>query len=249
MADSYIYTEISLSTQDEADERSGNVGLGVILDDDANNGETSFAPNSDIFILVIHSHSYSTDKSAGTLTQVGTGVTFEVTQQISFGFSDSGTLTYVPTSIESWEWIGDSQGTPSFDGKNISLSSEQTGLLEVTYRVEADRWRLISSEALNIVVAAYQEVGDLRSSLTISVIDSSTTVGPYNLTLKNYCTDEIVPDAYVWLDTTLVGQTNSEGQIALGMLTPGTHQLRFSATGYLPSEADHLNNDTFTITV
>lgn len=249
VVDSYIHHLVSFQTQDEQDDQSGNESLSIILDDDSNGGETSFPINSDIFLLVIHSDSYDMDKSAGILSQVGTGIVHEITQQVSFGHSDSASLSHVPISIQNWDWIGDSQGSPSFEGKNITLSQEQTGLLEVTYRVEADRWKLVSTEAINIVVSAYQEQGNLRASLTVTVTDSSSTTGPYNLTLKNFCTGEVAPSAYVWLDTSLIGQTNANGQISLGMLTPGEHQIRFSADGYIPSEYDHLNNDSFTVTI
>jgi len=246
MSESYAHIEVSLS-EDGSENGDANESLSIILDDVFNAGVSEFPANSDVFLLILHSDSYVTDKSMGVLGRVGTGVMHEVTQRISFAYSDSGSLSHVPASIVSWDWIGNSAGTPAFDGKNITLPAPETGLLEVVYRVEADRWKLVSSEEGDVVVSAYQEEGNLTASTTVTITGDGALVGPYILSIKDFCNDGSIDGVAVWLDSVYKGLTNAAGQVALGMLTQGQHLLTMSVGGYLASNADHLNNDSFTV--
>ena len=247
MSESYAHIEVSLS-EDGSDNGDANESLSIMLDDVFNGGVSEFPANGDVFLLILHSASYETDKSMGVLSRVGTGVMHEVTQRISFAYSDSGSLSHVPASIVSWEWIGNSAGTPAFDGKNITLPAPETGLLEVVYRVEADRWKLVSSQEGDVVVSAYQEEGSLTASITVAITGDGAQVGPFVLNVKDFCNDGIsIEGVAVWLDSVYKGLTNAAGQVSLGMLTQGQHLLTMSVGGYLASNADHLNNDSFTV--
>ena len=254
MAEAYVYTVISLRTEDEINsdptsDGSPNESLSMMLDSDANAGKTSFPANSDVFILVLHSNTYTTDKSAGVLTRVGTNIPHSITQQVPFAYSNSGTLSHVPSSITSWQWIGDSQGTPSFNRRQITLSSEQTGLLEVTYVVMSDRWRLVSSTAGDVIVSAHQESGNLSASVTVTITDAAELVGPWILNTKDFCTDGVIQGSSVYIDSVFKGVTDASGQVSLGMLTQGDHTVLITSPGYISTASDHLNNDKFTVTV
>lgn len=247
MAESYAHIEVSLSEDGSA--AGGNESLSIMLDDVFNEGATQFAVNSDVYLLILHSAGYETDKSMGTLGRVGTGVMHEITQRISFAYADTGSLSHVPASIVSWEWIGNPAGTPAFDGKTITLPAPETGLLEVIYRVAADRWKLVSPQEGDVVVSAYQSAGNLTASLTVAIGGNNTPLGPYVLTIRDYCDGGVVAGAAVWMDNNYMGTSNAAGQVSLGMVLPGEHALRITHPDYLSSDADHLNNDSFTVEI
>lgn len=71
---------------------------------------------------------------------------------------------------------------------------------------------------------------------------------PYELEVKNYCTDEVLAGVTVYFDEVDIGQTSSQGIIALGALVPGSiHILRMAKVGFINSENDKLNNDSFVV--
>ena len=254
MAEAYVHTVITLRTVDEINsdpvsDGKPNESLSIILDSDSNEGKTSFPANSDAFFLVLYSNTYTTDKSNGVLTRVGSNISYAVTQSITFAYSNTGTLTYVPMSVTSWYWVGDSCGTPSFNRRQITLASKQTGLLRVEYTVRSDRWKLVSPEAGDVVVSAHQGNGDLTASLTIPMTDAASMVGPFILNTKDFCTDAVIAGSSVYVDTVFKGTTNAEGKVSLGMLSQGEHSVQITAPGYLSTSSDHLNNDKFTVTV
>ena len=86
------------------------------------------------------------------------------------------------------------------------------------------------------------ETGDTGGS------EESTTPVPYELEVKNFCTDDTVTGVTVYLDGTDMGQTDSDGIISLGALLPGsTHTLKMIKDGYIDSDKDHIDNASFTV--
>jgi len=247
MVKSYIHHEINFNTSDEADAKNNNTSLSVFLDSESNNEKTQFPINSSAFIFIHHSHNYVVNKSDGVLSKVGSNIIINKEENIVFAYSKEASLSFVPQSITNYGWIGNDSGSVKFSGKNISLNSEKTGLLKVEYTIIVDRWKITSSIIEEVIVAAYQEIGDLRSSIIVKFIDSDNLKGPYILTVKNYCTGDIVPGTSVWIDGILKGQTDSEGKISIGKLSIGEHSIRKWHPDYIPSESDNLDNDKIII--
>lgn len=90
------------------------------------------------------------------------------------------------------------------------------------------------------------------SSITVTFINPDTeeelSPEPYELQVKSFCTDETVAGVTVYMDGTEMGQTDADGVISLGALLPGsTHTLKMVKDGYISSDQDKLNNDSFTV--
>lgn len=80
------------------------------------------------------------------------------------------------------------------------------------------------------------------------MVSPETTPIPYDLQVKNYCTDGEVPGVTVYLDGAEIGQTDADGMISLGALMPGsTHTLKMIKDGYINSDKDHIDNASFTV--
>ncbi len=250
MVESFAHIEIGFSDSGAgggAGDKDGG-SLSIVLDEVFNAGQTRFAVNADIYLLILHSDSYETSRSGGVLSRVGTNVGHEVTQVITFAYSDKGSLSHVPSSIVSHRWLGSSAGAVSFDGREVSLSGEGTGMLEVVYRVTADRWRLVSSTPGDVLVSAYQAKGDVRAALTVNIGGGGLS-GPIVINVKDFCDDSDIAGAAVYVDGAYKGQTDASGRVNVGMLAAGTHTVSVTAAGYIASANDHLRNDSFTIAV
>ncbi len=233
MVESFAHIEIGFSDSGAgggAGDKDGG-SLSIVLDEVFNAGQTQFAVNADIYLLILHSDSYETSRSGGVLSRVGTNVGHEVTQVITFAC-----------------WLGSSAGAVSFDGREVSLSGEGTGMLEVVYRVTADRWRLVSSTPGDVLVSAYQAKGDVRAALTVNIGGGGLS-GPIVINVKDFCDDSDIAGAAVYVDGAYKGQTDASGRVNVGMLAAGTHTVSVTAAGYIASANDHLRNDSFTIAV
>lgn len=70
------------------------------------------------------------------------------------------------------------------------------------------------------------------------------------LTVKNWCTDQVIAGASVTLTVNSVADTqvsNGSGEVTFLQVPPGTHSLLITASGYLDSTADTLANDSITV--
>jgi len=71
------------------------------------------------------------------------------------------------------------------------------------------------------------------------------------LKVKNYCTDALLPGASVTITGpngySFTGQASPTGEIALSQLIPGEYTVKTTLAGYVPSDADALANDRFTV--
>jgi hypothetical protein len=91
-------------------------------------------------------------------------------------------------------------------------------------------------------------MGDKKACLTVNFGGGVSEVEQYELFVKDYCSDEAIPDATVFLDGAEIGSTNSQGIINLGDLVRGTtHSIKVSKSGYIASDEDALRNDEFTV--
>jgi len=96
----------------------------------------------------------------------------------------------------------------------------------------------------------YKENMVLDHKFSIELPDLAGTELAYrNITLKvvDKDTDAAVPDAAVTFDGLLIGTTDIDGKVYADEVKTGTHALLVTATGYLDTDADDLNNETVEI--
>ena len=64
---------------------------------------------------------------------------------------------------------------------------------------------------------------------------------------KDFCTDLPIEGARVYLNSVSKGQTDINGKLVVGMLSPGPYSVKIQASGFMPTDSDQLKNDSFTI--
>lgn len=232
-------------------------GLQLVLDSERNDNETQFEPGGFAYLLCYHENSaaYVVKSSAGNITLVTPRVSGPVEDElVKFINTTTATLDYPPiVGSMSYEWVGPSQGTPSFDGQTITMQEKTIGVLKCNYRTPADRIRLWYNIAGTVIAVVIQTINGTEYTASVDVVYATavpTEPVPYELNVKDYCSDGNVEGVEVFLDGTSLGTTNSSGVIYLGLLAPGsTHTLKMIKTGYIDSNLDKLLNDSFTVPV
>jgi len=68
------------------------------------------------------------------------------------------------------------------------------------------------------------------------------------INITDYVSADDVEGASVYLDGTLQGTTDSDGEIDLEDVAIGTHTLKITKTGYVDSDEDELLNDYLVVT-
>lgn len=252
-------SSISITFGKEREDGNGNgdddrIALSLELDSVANGGKTSFVVNQNVYLKFLFpgSSPYTVKSSMGTAGVAATNIHYLVQdEEVQFANSKTGALRYYPFEGVTHRWIGISAGTPHFNGKEITLGGLSVAILNCTYKTKGDRLFIVSSKVGNVLVVAIQ--GKNQASLTVNFggkdgEEPPPPPVPYELEVKDYCTDEILPGVTIYLDDADIGQTDANGIIALGALVPGsTHSLRMAKGGYINSEKDKLDNDSFTI--
>lgn len=225
--------------------------LSLSLDTVANEDETTFVIGNKVYLKFLSSvdEPYTIEVNMGTAKTEATNIHYPIEDdEITFANTNSGSLGYVPVGEVDYEWIGKSAGTPVFNGREILLDEDSIAILKCNYKTKGDRLSVVSSEAGTVLVVVIQ--GENQASLSITFEDEEEEEEPvaYELDVKNYCSDASLSGVTVYLDEVDIGQTNINGIIALGALIPGsTHTLKMMKAGYIDSDKDKLNNDSFTV--
>jgi len=60
-------------------------------------------------------------------------------------------------------------------------------------------------------------------------------------------TDVSQPDAQISVDSVVVGTSDENGELAVNNIRTGDHTLKITGSGFLDSDVDNINNDTFTV--
>lgn len=216
--------------------------------DDVLNESQTFQPGDEAFLRVERNplDAYQMLTSGGSITKVGTAQSRSFEQTLKFALESTKSLTHFPISAVTYEWIGDDPGvTPVFNLRKVEVSSDIVAVLKCTYQWAGDNWSLTFNVAGEVVVVALMD--DLKASQTVDFSGEAEFVD-YDLEVYDYCTDEPVVGATVFLDSSPIGSTDTNGKVQLGLLQRGTtHDIKVTKSGYIDSDVDVLRNDEFTV--
>lgn len=248
---SLAITFIAPSELDDVDD-----AITLELDSDANEDETTFASGKPAYVRQFPPGEYSTVVNVGTVKKRLRRVSYTVEKEkVYFQNSETANLTYLPEGGVSYAWIGTDFGEPVFNGRVITAHSVIVGVLECTYVTLYDQLMVMYSgiEDTTVLLAVMNEATEDQDFLRISYegVESATT-RPVIITVKNYCSNEVVENASIALSAigypTTYFITDAEGKADLGNLTVGvTYNIKITAVGYRDSDVDSLSNESFTV--
>ena len=93
----------------------------------------------------------------------------------------------------------------------------------------------------------------LESNLVIQFEKPSTTTTPdarktVVLTIRDFVTEAVLAGAEVYIDNSLKGTSDVNGQVTVTGVETGSHTLRVVKSGYVDSDQDDIANSTFEVT-
>ena len=193
------------------------------------------------------------------------GVTEEIEEDILFENESSNTLSRIPivNSNFTYFWIGKNAGNIVFSGQEVKSSGGDliTGILRVSYTSSYIRIRLSNVnneptgidkyEEFEVLVTATKNGAFASDTCSFQRVEEEEEEEPKDveLTVCNYCSGDVLPNASVYLtrvsggDETFEGTTNSSGTLMLLQITSGMG-IRIVHPDYIPSNEDNLSNDT-----
>jgi hypothetical protein len=246
-------------TFQEPEEDSASVSYSMSLDSDyfeiMNDGvsRTTFSYTDTVYLKVFPPSSlydYSLFSSSGSLLVATKNILYDYEEEITFIQAATSQLGSNPEAIVSYEWIGNSGGTPTFTGQTVTISSAFTGILKVVYKIKGDRLKLSSVAEDVESVLCVAKYDDGVASITVDLEDGELT--DVSIIVKDVITEEPIPDASIVVtksgDTIFTGNANESGEILIPDLIRGeTYDIVTTAVDYFSSAEDYLNNDYFTV--
>lgn len=256
----YPTTTVSADFQEVAGVSVSSGQASLELDDEKhiqlyNEARSTFSVGQSAYLklLGLTGRVYSLNSTAGTVVKNAVGVIYQHSETIQFQLARTASLQHLPHGEITWEWIGRSGGTPLFTEDQIRLPQEVVGLLSCSYKVRGDRLQLTvqdiqgrsEMEVLVVVISNGQAAASMTVTYEQGVINAPV---PIEISVADFCSDEVLSGVQVWLDGRYLGLTNLEGKLFLGNLLSGsTHSLKLIKDGYIPSDQDVLYNDSFVV--
>lgn len=218
------------------------------LDVEANEEKTTFTAGDKVYLrfLFANDDPYTIKASMGTAKTEATNVHYPIEdEEVQFPNEDSADLRYVPCDGVTYDWIGNAPETPVFSGRKVMLNEPAVAILNCEYETKGDRLSIKSDTAGTVLIVVIQGENQASLSLTFEGVGESID---YELEVADYCNDGVLAGVTVFFDGVDIGQTNENGIVSLGKLVPkSTHTLKMSKSGYIDSENDKLNNDSFVV--
>jgi hypothetical protein len=245
---------------------NATTGFKLEIDTDKHpDNASTFAPGDDVYIRVypggfLPEYGYT----QGTLTIDAVEIIQNIEdkpEDITFGKSDTGSLSYWCYDLISTEWIGNvlhcvSPPAITISFESITLSQKVSGILRVKYKTKYDRIKLNCGAAMKVLVEAYRAdaslinpdlSGEMYGNIIIDFEGEGNT-REVILTVRDACSRSIISSASVYLDGVLKGTTNVNGRINLGQLIKArTYKIKVIAEGYQDTDLDRIANDEFTV--
>jgi hypothetical protein len=238
----YPTGQVALSFQRETAQVATTGRVSLSLDDAKNlsvygEAKTTFKAGETAYLKLHEAESgYSVDCSAGSVSREAANIAHPYTEDIDFALTAEGELQQIadPACAISYLWLGKSGGAPLFSGRGVVLPSIVTArILRCNYKSLGDRLKLHVSAAnmgphaeMDVLVVVYKD-DKVLASITVAYETGVIEPVPVELSVADFCSDEIVENVNVFLDGKFIGQTGEDGKIFLGYLIPGrTYQLK-----------------------
>ena len=103
----------------------------------------------------------------------------------------------------------------------------------------------LNIEPLEEGYRVHEQITDLNDSASFGDDYAPASCGTRTIILNvnDYITTDDIEGVSVWIDDTLKGTTDGNGDITITSIGIGYHTLKMTKTGYLDSDADELFND------
>jgi len=193
---------------------------------------------------------YGMASSDGEVTSEGNG-TETLTEVLSFANTNEAALSKPCVQILSTEWLGSDLGNvTTVSSTTVRASRSGVGILEISYVASFRRFGVMlpardRDDYPVLLVAATPGDNPTQASLEVSFVNPNATstdgdgTTEYTLTVKDFCSEQPLAGARVYLDGTSKGYTTTVGTIALGSLViNSTHTLRITRANYRDYEID-----------
>lgn len=229
---------------------SGNIQL--VLDKEKNQGKTDFETYGNIFFRAYPAGNYLFRSIfKGNFKVISTQNITEETEKITFLGTNKASTEYPIYQIKNVKWLGTPRNCSNLEGfspavRKVGSSDLETsdccwGKLEITYTTSYALARYTPQELGEHLIIG--KLGQYFGYLDLSVI--SYLEEEVTLTFVDACTGAPIPEATVEVDGVLKGETDAEGVIVIGTMTRGFHTVRASATQYIDTNLDSLDNEEF----
>ena len=186
-----------------------------------------------------------------------------IEELLAFENVTSASLSNIPFGPVSTEWIAGSGSSVLVNENIVTTTDKVIGILKCTYEKEFDRLQLTVSQDMSddqVIVMVGSEINGYDSitvdySITIDYSGEAGTdsiLRSVTLIIKDIVSDAIISGAsvIVTLSGTEIfnGTSNENGKVTIqNMIIGSTYDLMVTATNYLNSDADYLDNDSFTV--
>lgn len=135
----------------------------------------------------------------------------------------------------------------SLDGTN------QAGTIRVRYKAYAPQSYQLSGFAVSgLYVIFFKKDSESKwTPLAFNVgsgqPDEKSQPSIVTVQAKDFCTDLPIEDVAVYINNQLKGLSDINGKLVVGLMPPGAHSIKMQGSGYIPTDADDLSNESFQI--
>jgi len=252
-------TTVNFSSEEGDDYNS----ISIELDDDHHitlyqEAKTEFKKTELVYLKVVPSFTvkpYEILVSNGSCVKKSTNNPESITDLLAFENTKEAQLSDFPIGAVITNWVAGEGGAVLTDERKISTSSKAIGILKCVYEREFDRLELTTSLSMTddqIVVMVGNEEDDEYASITVDYTGEGTVLRNITLEIKDIVTDELISNASVIVKKESVevfsGTTGETGKVTISdMIVGASYDLEVTATDYIDSNNDYLNNDSFTV--
>jgi hypothetical protein len=259
MADKVLST-LQIGYGDDSDAEVLNRPISASVDADQNGNQTRFFVSSNgvsdrVIITVTSAASISRTRTTyGNLSRSGS-IVRDITEFITFVETNEGTLSNIPKSASFFfKFVGQTFNPARVivDGKTIKILNSGdrvfTGMIEATYRADADLYRLSGGKDPTLCV--FTNVDGNSASVVINFLPEECDI-PVNdvvIITKDNQTGAPIGRAEVRINGVARGRTGNDGKLSIGRLTRGeVNTIDVIVNGYQRPGEDCLDNSEFTL--
>ena len=220
--------------------------------------KSEFAKTELVYLKVFPTYSespYDILTSKGTCIKFSQNEEETIIENIAFENVKSVELSDDPIGAVTTSWVAGTGASVLVNGKTITTPLNVIGILKCEYKRKFDRLQLtvpqsMTDESVIVMVGSDEDY----VSETIEYTGEGTTFRDITLVIKDIVSDSEIAGATVVVEYNSIqifsGAANSQGRVTLQDLTIGaSYDIKITATNYLDSDSDYLNNDSFTVPV